>query len=200
MLRRQTTTEMPIGRLFRGLVGDLITVVGFAVITIGLVRLELEVIQPASAPEFEKPLGSGVIIRSEILYVCLPQVLIDLAKCELESHVDSKYEDWKTALERHGHENICYELLVRGHQINGRSADITFVRYPHREPEHFQELVDVLATASGRPPVGNPALDYSRTTIQIAPTGSSRGEILDRIKALSPTVFGTGLARFCTPG
>ncbi len=185
MLKRQKATELPIGTLLQRLVGNLISVLVIAAITIGLARLEFEVNQPASAPESDEPPGSGVIVRSEVLYVCLPQILIDLTRHDLESQVAWMHEDWKAALERHGQENVCYGLLVRGHQINGRSADITFVRYPHREPEHFQELRDVLATVAGRPPIGRPTVDYSRMTVQIAPTGTSRQEILERIKALS---------------
>ncbi len=185
MLRRQRTAELPIGRLLRGLVSNLISVVVFAAIAIGLARLDFRAPQPASAPESDEPPGSGVIVRSEVLYVCLPQILIDLARRDLESEVASTHENWKTALERHGQESVCYGLLVRGHQINGRSVDITFIRYPHREPEHFQELQDLLATAAGRPPIGQPTVDCSRMTVQIAPTGTSRQEILERIKALS---------------
>ncbi len=187
MLGRQTTTAMPMGRLFRGLVGDLITVVGFAVITTGLARQEFDVNQSANAPESDDPPGSGVIVRSEMLSVCLPQVLIDLTKCDVESHIASTHENWKTALERRGQEDACYGLFVRGHQINGRSADFIFVRYPHHQPEHFQELMELLATAAGRPLMEHPAQDYSRTTVQIVPTGSSRQVILERNKALSLT-------------
>ena len=49
MLNRLTKTELPIGRLSRWLVGDLITVVWFAAIAIGLARLDLEA---ARGPKF----------------------------------------------------------------------------------------------------------------------------------------------------
>ena len=146
--------------------------------------------QDFTSPSESRPIAKGLTSNIEEntvknqFYTSIPQALIDLARGrDFEAHADSAHKAWKATLERHGHENICYALLVRGHQINGRSSDITFVRYPHREPEHFQELLDLLVAAAGRPPVGNPTVDYSRTTLQIAPTGSSRQEILERIKA-----------------
>jgi hypothetical protein len=185
MLKRSSTTKLPVWGLVRWLASNLISVLVFTAIALCLARLDFKATQPASEPESDEPGGSGLIVRSEVLYVCMPQTLIDLAKRDDEAHVPSKHEDWKAALERHGHENICYGLLVRGHQVNGRWADITFVRYPHREPEHFQELLDVLAALAGRPLVGQPPLDCTGTTVQIAPPDSSREEILAGIKALS---------------
>jgi hypothetical protein len=185
MRKTLTLSEVLFRRLVRCLVGNPITLIAIVAIAIGLARLDFETTHPASPPGFDEEPGSGVNVRSEVLYVCLPEILIDLAKRDLAIHVAPSHQDWMTALERQGHENVCYGLLVRGHQINGRAADIVFIRYPHREPENFQELLDVLAIAAGRPAAGHPPRDYSRTTVQIAPTNASRHEILERIKALS---------------
>ncbi len=172
MRERVTMTDRTSRRLLWRLVGNPITLVGFVVIAIGLAWHKFEVTQPASEPELDEPPNSGLIVQSEVLYVCVPQALIDLAKRDLEDHVASTYDDWKATLERHGHQNVCYGLLVRTHQKNGRVVDLTFVRYPHREPERFPELLDVLAIAAGRPPAGDPDRDYSRTTVQITSTNA----------------------------
>jgi hypothetical protein len=186
MRKRLTMTDQTGRRLWWRLLGNPITLVGFVVIAMGLAWHKFDATQPASEPELDEPPNSGLIVRSEVLYVCIPQALIDLAKRDLEAHVDSTYDDWKATLERHGHQNVCYGLLVRTHQKNGRVVDLTFVRYPHREPQIFQELLDVLAIEAGRPPVRDPDRDYSRTTVEIASTNAPRQEILERIGAFSP--------------
>ncbi len=185
MRKRLTMTEQTGRRLLWRLVGNPITLVGFVAIAIGLAWTRFVATQPAREPELDEPPNSGVIVRSEVLYVCIPQALIDLAKRDLEAHVAWTHDDWKAALERQGHENVCYGLIVRAYQTNGRAVDLAFVRYPHREPENFEALLDVLAIAADRPPAGHLAWDYSRTTVEIAATNASRQEILERIEAFS---------------
>jgi hypothetical protein len=185
MRKTLTSSAVLLTRLVRCLVGNPMTLIAIVAITIGSAQLDFTASQPANTPEFDDPPGSGVIVRTEVVYACVPQILIDLAERDLAADVASTHEVWKTALERHGHENVCYGLLVRAHQVNGRVVDLTFIRYPHRESESFQELQEVVAVAAGHPPVGHPARDYSRTTVQIAPRNASRREILESIKALS---------------
>jgi hypothetical protein len=185
MRKSLTMTDQTGGRRLSRLVGNPITLVAFVAIAIGLASSKFDATQPASEPELDEPPNSGLIVRSEVLYVCIPQPLIDLAKRDLEAHVASIYDEWKAILERDGHQNVCYGLLVRAHQKNGRVVDLTFVRYPHREPERFQDLLDVLAIAARRPPVRDPDRDYSRTTVEIASTNAPRQEILERIRAFS---------------
>jgi hypothetical protein len=185
MRERVTMTDQTSRRLLWRLVGNPITLVGFVVIAIGLAWHKFDATRPASEPELDEPADSGLIVRYEVLCACIPQAVIDLAKRDLDDHVASTYDDWKATLESHGHQNVCYGLLVRTHQKNGRVVDIPFIRYPHREPENFQELLDVLAIAAGRPPAGDPGRDYSRMTVQVTSTNAPRQEILERIKALS---------------
>jgi hypothetical protein len=183
MRKRLTMTDQTGRRRLSRLVGNPITLVAFVAIAIGLAWSRFDATQSAREPEPDEPPNSGLIVRSELLYVCMPQPLIDLAKRDLEAHVASTYDDWKASLAHHGHQNVCYGLLVRAHQKNGRVVDLTFVRYPHREPQRFQELLDVIGIAAGRRPAGEYNRDYSRTTAQIASTNASRQEILERIKA-----------------
>jgi hypothetical protein len=187
MRKRLTMTDLTGQRILWRLVGKPITLVGFVAvaIAIGLAWPKFPATQPAGEPEVDEPPNSGLIVRTELLGVCIPQALIDLAKRDLEAHVASTYDDWKATLVRHGHQNVCYGLVVRTHQKNGRVLDLTFVRYPHREPEKFQELLDLLAIADGRPPAGDPDRDYSKTTVQVVQTNALQQEILERMGALS---------------
>jgi hypothetical protein len=187
-MRKRLTMSDPTGRrLFWRLVANPITLVGFVAIAIaiGLAWPKFQATQPAGEPELDEPPNSGLIVRTELLCVCIPQALIDLARRDREAHVSSTYDDWKSTLARHGHQNVCYGLVVRTHQKNGRVVDLTFVRYPHRDPEKFQELLDLLAIADGRPPAGDPDRDYSKTKVQVVPTNALQQEILERIGALS---------------
>jgi hypothetical protein len=92
-------------------------------------------------------------------------------------------------LERRGQTDLWYALTTRGRQVNGAIADITVIRHPHRDSEHFQEFLEVLATAAGDPP-HDPTLDYSGAEVHILPRELSDREprevVEELISRLSP--------------
>jgi hypothetical protein len=59
-----------------------------------------------------------------------------------------------------------YAMTTRGYQLNGRAAEITFIRWPRESSEHFGEYQDVMATAAGTPP-DHPGLDFSRAKVVV---------------------------------
>ncbi len=71
-------------------------------------------------------------------------------------------------LERNGRQNVWFALTTRHHKINGGAAVITYIRHPYLEPEHFRELLNVLAIATGKLPHDLSPIDSrlrsSRTT------------------------------------
>jgi hypothetical protein len=95
--------------------------------------------------------GSGLIIRSEVLCFWLPRTLIDIGLCELNASLTPTHHELKVTLESRRQENLWYAVTVRGHQVNGGVGDITFVRHPCREPEHLQDLFDILAALAANP-------------------------------------------------
>ena len=113
-----------------------------------------------------------MIVRSEVIHLWLPEVLVDPARREFPALVARTHQELKKALERRGQEDLSYAITVRGHQANHGAADISFIRYPYREPENLQELIDVLAKHSRRELL--PAI-LLRTTPQPSSTSCPRG-------------------------
>jgi hypothetical protein len=184
MPKRITMIEVPLGALFSRLAGNFMIVVVLVTTAIGLTQFDALAPRPSAAPEFSDPPGSGVIVRSEVIHVWLPEILVDPARHEIPALVARTHLELKKALERGGQENLWYAITVRGHQGNHGAADISFIRYPYREPENFQELMDVLATVAGSPPCHRSA-DYSAAIVHNMPAGMSRREWLEAMQASS---------------
>jgi hypothetical protein len=178
MPKRITPVVLSLGAIFRRLVGRLMIVVVFVTIVIGLKQFSAVIPQPGAAPEFSDAPGSGVIVRSEVIHLWLPKTLVELARSESPTLVARTHQELKKSLERRGQENLWYAITVRGHQVNHLAVDMSFIRHPYREPEHFQELMDLLASAAGSPP-RRPSADYSAAVVHIMPAGMSRQEWLE---------------------
>jgi hypothetical protein len=174
--------DLPLGALFSRLVGNVMIVVLFLTTAIGLTQFDALAPRPSGALEFSDPPGSGVIVRSEVIHMWLPEILADPARQEFPALVARTHQELKKMLERGGQENLWYAITVRGHQANHGASDISFIRYPYREPENLQELMDVLATVAGRPP-RHPSADYSAAVVQIMPEGMSQREWLEAMQA-----------------
>jgi hypothetical protein len=184
MPKRITTADLPLGALFRRLVGNLMTVVVFVTTAIGLIQFNAVVPQPCAEQELNGPPGAGVIVRSQVIHLWLPETLVDPARTESPALVGQTHQELKKALECRGQQNLWYAITVRGHQVNHLAVDISFIRYPYREPEHFQELMDVLATLAGSPP-RHPFAAYSAAVVNIMPAGLSRREWLEAMQPSS---------------
>jgi hypothetical protein len=91
---------------------------------------------------------AGIIVRSEVLHIWLPPALIELANRQPSSGVMRTHEDLKQFLERRGQEKVWYAMTTRGHQANGNSIDMPFVRQPYSEPNSFPEFLHILAVAT----------------------------------------------------
>ncbi len=156
------TVDVPLGVLFRRLVGNLMIVVSCVATVIGLTQLDALTPRPSPEPELSDPPGSGLIVRSEVIHLWLPETLVYPARHELPALVARTRAGTREALDRRGQENLWYAITVRGHQVNHGTEDISFIRYPYRESANLQELMDVLATVAGNPPRHSSA-DYSRS-------------------------------------
>ena len=119
----------------------------------GSTWIDLSEARPGRGLEADDTPDSGYVVRIEVIDIWLPDILIDLARqpagpCSAQSH-----QDLKTILERNGQQNLWFALTMRHYQINGGAGDLTYIRHPYSEPEHFQELRSVLAIAAGKPPL-----------------------------------------------
>jgi hypothetical protein len=184
MPKRITMIVAPFGAILSRLVGNPMIVVVFATTAIGLTQLNASAPQPSGAPEFSDPPGSGVIVRSEVIHMWLPEILADPARQEFPALVARTHQELKKALERRGQENLWYAITVRGHLADHRTEDISFIRHPYREPDNLHELMDVLATVAGCPS-RHPSADYSAAIIHIMPAGMSQREWLKVMQASS---------------
>jgi hypothetical protein len=182
--KRIATDDRPLGALFRRLIGNLMIVVVFVTTAIGLMHFNAVIPQSGAEQELNGPPGAGVIVRSQVIHLWLPEILVDPTRTECPALVGQTHQELKKALECREQQNLWYAITVRGYQVNHLAGDISFIRYPYREPEHFQELTDVLATAAGSPP-RHPSADYSAAVVNIMPAGLSRREWLEAMQPSS---------------
>jgi hypothetical protein len=180
----QMMIYLAFGAILQRLVGKLIIIVIFVTVVIGLTHFNALVPEPSAALEFSDAPGSGVIVRSEVIHLWLPEILVDPARHEFSALVARTHQELKKAIERQGQENLWYAITVRGHQANHVAADISFIRYPYREPENLQELMDILAIVAGSPP-RSPSADYSAAIVHIMPAGMSQRGWLEAMQASS---------------
>ncbi len=184
MPKRITMIDLPLGVLLSRIVGNLMIVVVLVTTAFGLAQLDALAPRPSGALEFSDPPGSGVIVRSDVIHLWLPEILVDPARHDFPAPVARTHQELKNAFERRGQENLWYAITIRGHQANHGAADISFIRYPYREPENLQELMDVLAAVAGRPP-RHLSADYSAAIVHIMPAGMSEREWLEAMQASS---------------
>jgi hypothetical protein len=174
MTNPRTVTWLALGRLLRRW-GETVLMLFLLVAPVaGFTWLGFCASRPSPVLEFDNQPGSGVTIRAEVLHLWLPETLIDLAEHSPVCSVPQTHHELQTTLERRVEEKLWYALTTRGYQINGGTEDITVIRYPYRDPQHFQEFLDVLATVAGNPP-RYPTLHYSGADVHVL-----RGELSER--------------------
>lgn len=110
--------------------------------------------------------GAGIIVRSEVTHLWLPETLRALASLQSSSSPVRNHEDLRQFLEQRQRLTLQYAMTVRGHQVNGRHSDITFIRRPYEDPRCFQELLDILAIADGKPGRVT-ALDFTVASVHV---------------------------------
>jgi hypothetical protein len=164
---------------------------------IGLPGLASHATRPAEDLEPDNHSGGGIITRYELLRLWLPEVLNDLAQRQSQSPVVRVHRDLKRFLELRTQEDLWYALTTRGHQVDGRFVDLTFIRRPYHEPQVFPEFLAVLATAAGNPPRG-PDSYLSTVSITIIPVELGKREAREVISDLlgnSPSPAAQGRTR-----
>jgi hypothetical protein len=187
MPERVTTIAPPLNALFRRLAGELMIVVMVVTAAIGLTQLSAVTLRPGAAPEFSDPPGSGLIVGSEVIRLWLPETLVAPAGHKFPALVAQTHQELKAVLQRRGQENLWYAITVRTHLADQRVEDISFIRYPYRQPECLPELVDVLDAVAGSPP-HRPSADHAAAIVRIVPAEMSQRECLEAMHAGIPAV------------
>jgi hypothetical protein len=170
----------------RRLLKNLATKAGMALVlaasAFGLGRLACQAPSLDPAAESHNHSGAGTVVFTEVLHLWLPDKLAGLAKHQFSQQVRS-CSDLPRVLELQFDEEVWYVLTARCHQINGGFADISVIRRPCRDPQHFLELLSVLATAAGNPP-RTLASDFSAASVHIFPDEFLKREPRDVVSAL----------------
>jgi hypothetical protein len=130
----------------------------------------------------DKP-GSGVVVRTELVRLWLPETLIELSERRSLSAVPQTHSDLRFFLERRSQTNLWYALTIRGHQANGGNADVTYIRRPYGDLEHFQEFLDVLAAVAGENPQYS-TMSYASAELHILSRELSQREPTDVVHEL----------------
>jgi hypothetical protein len=139
----------------------------------------------AEAPALGGAPGSGIIVRTEVTAIWIPQALRDLVRLKSGPQVDSSSEELQTYLKRNGWSAAWYALTYRGHQVNGGFGEITHIRWLSAAADHLDELQDVMATAAGRPPRFEDG-DFSHAQVEVIPDtlrGTDPREAITRLIA-----------------
>ena len=129
-------------------------------------------------PEPDNHPGSGIIVRSEVLRLWLPQTLIELAKRQTSPSRIRTHEELQRTLECLRQREVWYALTARAHQVNGERVDLTTIRWPYHDSRYFPELLDVLALAAREPP-SDPTPGFSNVSISVLPDDSLKREPRD---------------------
>src|SRR5262249_26290984 len=102
---------------------------------------------PPEVPAVEGPPGSGIVLRTEVSHICIPQAFHERARHkEAGPPVDRTPEELQTYLRRNGWRAAWYALTYGGHQVNGGFGEITQIRRLNEAADHCDELQTVMAT------------------------------------------------------
>ncbi|SIN72759.1 hypothetical protein SAMN05444166_0471 [Singulisphaera sp. GP187] len=157
---RLLTTEINdrgTGRPTHGWLQRLLTVkgekimIGFFLATAmtGLAGVNLNGIRPAQGNDNDEVAGAGIIVRSEVLHLWLPETFRELAYSPAQTVRD--HQELRQFLEQRHLETLRYSVTTRGHQVDGGYSDIRYTRQPYEDAHQFQEFLDILAGVGGIP-------------------------------------------------
>jgi WD40 repeat protein len=128
--------------------------------------------------------GDGIIVRSQVLRVWLPKTLTELAVRQFPSLVAIRtHDELRRFLEGVDQKDLWYALTVRSSLANGEIEDLTVIRWPYQDPDHFSESAAVLALAAGSVPIDQ-TVDFSTAALHFLPedlTGRAPREIMGEL-------------------
>jgi hypothetical protein len=129
------------------------------------------IMQPGLPPEataMEGTPGSGIVLRTEITAVWIPRDLCDQTRRKVGVLANRSPKALQTCVGRNEWGDAWYALTYRGHQVDGRFAEITQIRPLREAVDHLEELQAVTATASGKSLPFRGA-DFSNARVEVIP-------------------------------
>lgn len=163
-----------------GSAGMLIVLISGA---IGLYRFSIDVTEHAQLADPANLPDAGFIVHSQFLHIWLSDAMAELAKRQCQSKVVRTHEELQQYLKHQDKGKLWYALIFRLHRADGGLEELARIRMPCDDAIHFDELLDVLATAAGNPPQDTDQ-DYKRATVQIISPALSKSEPREAIAEL----------------
>jgi hypothetical protein len=96
--------------------------------------------RPSEGPAPVGPPGSGIVLRTEVTAIGIPQALRELARHRAGPPVDRSSEELQTDLGRNGWRAPWYALTYRGHQLNCGFGEITQLRRLSKAADYLDEV------------------------------------------------------------
>jgi hypothetical protein len=119
--------------------------------------------------------GGGVFVRTEALRLWVPEELSELVRRDESESAAPVRGELERCLEQRRRKGLWYALTTRAYQVDGRFTDLTVVRRPYDNPQHFSELLELLASLAGEVP-GDSIEDFSTLKIHVLPEELSRAD------------------------
>jgi hypothetical protein len=95
------------------------------------------------------PLGE-ITVEDMCMEVWLPDDWLAIAAKAKDQGILDSYEAFRTYLERTGRQELWYVIVFEQHQANFETRTRVYLRQPYAQPEQFDEVREVLSTASGQ--------------------------------------------------
>lgn len=165
--RRRILRLVAIGRERIGIV------VMIAATVFGLARVGPQPDGPEAAADRIDPPGSGIVVASEVVRLRIPETLAKLAAALSRRRVIRSHEDLRRSLEDLDQWGFWYAATFRSIQVNGVSLEMSFIRRPYDEPQHFPEFLRVMAWADGAA-VSDDATGVSAAAVEVIPDELAR--------------------------
>lgn len=127
--------------------------------------------------------GGGIMVRSQVLHIWLPEPLADPSACEVRPDAVPSDRELRGILERRGYQDLFYAISYRIYQANADTADVSFIRFPYREPESLREFLAILAWRVGRPDRDWDGV-FAGATVHILPAKVSRQELIQILRRI----------------
>ncbi len=141
-----------------------VLVVAIVALAVAGIRLDLHAPSLAS----REPSGSGLVVRSEVAVIWLPQILRELARGQAGRKLNTSHAELKAQLERGGWRDAWYAVSYRSWLQSGEISRVTHLRRMSESINHAEELGLALAAAAGSPPLVD-RVDYSHASIELIP-------------------------------
>jgi hypothetical protein len=162
-----------------------------AAASLGLIGLSANLPRPYPETDSASGVGAGIIIRSELRDLWIPERLVELARRPSLSRLVRTHAEWRRFLEVEGLTDLWYAITARAYQAGGDSLDLTSIQWIHDDAPHFEEFRAILAVVSGRePPDSDPV--FSNATVHVLDEELSRRDprelMQDLLRRRSPRV------------